>query len=109
MVGLDRDDLHELGVVGLTVWVCVGSSCHLKGAPEVIERFQTLIASHNLWNRVELKGSFCMNHCTQGVSVKIGDQVYAALGTSDVDRIFTEVILGGLGGDGCASNCDEPR
>ena len=57
----------------LTVAVCVGSSCHLKGSYEVISKFQALIRKWELQELVELKGVFCMNHCTGAVSVRIDD------------------------------------
>ena len=41
----------------ITVTVCVGSSCHLKGAREVIECFDGLLKQHGLKGEVALKGA----------------------------------------------------
>ena len=38
--------------------ICIGSSCHLKGAEEVIEAFQKLIKEYNLENEIELYALF---------------------------------------------------
>ena len=46
-----------------TVTVCVGSSCHIKGARKVIDCFNELLKRHGLENEVELRGSFCMERC----------------------------------------------
>jgi len=51
--------------------VCVGSACHVKGSYEVIETFNRLIIEERLEDRVELKACFCLNNCTQGVSVTL--------------------------------------
>lgn len=51
--------------------VCVGSACHVKGSYEVIETFNRLIIKERLEDRVELKACFCLNNCTQGVSVSL--------------------------------------
>jgi len=58
----------------ITVTVCVGSSCHVKGARDVIERFSELLAEHDLKNEVELKGAFCMERCGEGFNWQIDDE-----------------------------------
>lgn len=52
--------------------VCIGSSCHLKGAYNVIQIFQQLIEENALHNIIELKATFCLRECSNpGVSVSI--------------------------------------
>lgn len=79
----------------ITITVCVGSSCFLRGAPAVIETFQSLIEKEAP-GKVELKGSFCMEHCTNGVSVRIGDRFFSAVQVSDVEKMFREHVLPAL-------------
>ena len=50
----------------MKVTVCIGSSCHLKGSRQVVERLQALIAENNLKDKVELSGKFCMGNCQHG-------------------------------------------
>lgn len=83
----------------VTITVCVGSSCFLRGAPAVIEGFQKLI-EQEAPGKVELKGSFCIEHCTGGVSVKIGDNIFPAVQVSDVERMFREQVLPALAAEG---------
>ena len=47
----------------MKVTVCIGSSCHIKGSRQVVERLQHLIAQEKLGDRVELGGTFCMGNC----------------------------------------------
>ena len=54
--------------------VCVGSSCHLKGSYEVIQKLKTLIETNGLSDKVELKASFCLGDCSNGVSMKINEE-----------------------------------
>jgi len=61
----------------LKVTICIGSSCHIKGSRLVVEQLQNLIAKHNLNDKVELSGSFCMGKCQQGICVTINDKVYS--------------------------------
>ena len=51
--------------------ICVGSSCHLKGAYDVIQQFQALISKHQLEDQIDLRAAFCLGHCTEAVSVMI--------------------------------------
>ncbi len=61
----------------MKVTVCIGSSCHLKGSRQVVERLQQLVAGSNLGEKVDLGGTFCMGKCQQGVCVTIDGEVYS--------------------------------
>ena len=43
----------------MIVTICLGSSCHVKGSREVVERLMELVNAHNLKDDVALEGSFC--------------------------------------------------
>ena len=76
----------------MKVTVCIGSSCHLKGSRQVVERLQTLIADNNLQNKVELGGTFCMGKCQQGVCVNV-DEEFLSVTPQSVDNFFKTAIL----------------
>jgi len=80
----------------LMVQICVGSSCFLRGAPEVIKQLQELLAAHEVTERVVLKGSFCMELCTKGVTVRVGDKVISGVTPQDVPDLFATEILSAL-------------
>jgi len=40
----------------------------------VIERFSELTQAHGLETRIELKGSFCMERCGEGLNWQIGEE-----------------------------------
>ncbi|WP_027625073.1 NAD(P)H-dependent oxidoreductase subunit E [Clostridium lundense] len=77
----------------VTINVCVGSACHLKGSYKVIRELQKLIESYKVTDKVELKGAFCLGNCTEGVSVKIDDKIYS-VNESNVESFFKEQVLG---------------
>ncbi|MDR1388505.1 MAG: (2Fe-2S) ferredoxin domain-containing protein [Treponema sp.] len=63
----------KTGVLELSV--CIGSSCHIKGAYNVIQTFQQLIEEHRLHDKIDFKSSFCMKQCRQsGVAVHINGE-----------------------------------
>lgn len=76
----------------LVIYVCVGSSCHLKGSHSIVKLIKAAIAEYNLEEKVELKATFCLGHCTDGPSVKVGDEVFGM--TEDrFQELFKEKIL----------------
>ena len=77
----------------MKVTVCIGSSCHLKGARQVVENLQYLIAENNLKDKVELGGTFCMGKCQLGVCVSVDGEVYSVT-PENAGEFFEEHILG---------------
>ncbi len=76
----------------MKVTVCIGSSCHIKGSRTVVEELQKLIAEHNLSDKVELSGTFCMGKCQQGVCVT-ADEEFFSVTPENVGEFFTNNIL----------------
>lgn len=79
----------------MIVTICIGSSCHLKGSREIIEKLQQLLHEKGLIKDVELRGSFCMGECVNGVCVKIEEELFS-LSPSSVEQFFSEQILNRL-------------
>ena len=76
----------------LTINVCIGSACHLKGSYSVISKLQELVKEHSLEDKVEIKGAFCLGRCTQAVSVKVDDNIYS-VNPSTTEDFFNNEIL----------------
>jgi NADH:ubiquinone oxidoreductase subunit E len=81
----------------VTVTVCVGSSCHLKGARQVIMRFNEMLTTYGLQEKVMLKGSFCMERCGEGVNWQIDDVPLTSATVDDAVAIFRQRVLAPLG------------
>jgi len=75
------------------VYICVGSSCHLKGSYQVIKAFEDLIKKNSLERKVELNASFCLGRCTKGVSVKVEDDFIDGLTIGNAAEKFEEYVL----------------
>lgn len=77
----------------VTINVCIGSACHLKGSYNVINSFQQLTEEYGLSDQVEVQAAFCLGRCTQGVSVQIdGGEVQSVSGATARD-FFVKHIL----------------
>ena len=78
----------------ITVTVCVGSSCHIKGAREMIARFNDFLTKEGLGDKVELKGSFCMDRCGEGINWQINDEIFSSSSVEDGAEMFQQKVLG---------------
>lgn len=83
----------------IEVKICVGSSCHLKGAYQVVQVFQEMVKEYNLEERIHLKASFCTKKCTEGVTIQIGDRKVSRLSPSNAREIFLKEFMPEEGGE----------
>ena len=78
----------------LRVQVCVGSSCHLKGSPEIVELLENAVAQHHIEDEVVLTGSFCIGKCNRvGVTVQVNDDIHVGVTTENFREFFKKNIL----------------
>ena len=77
----------------LTVTVCVGSSCSVRGSDELAAELERLIEKEKLTNKIELVGAFCMEMCSMGVSVKVNDRAYKEVHPEDAEKFFYTEIM----------------
>jgi NADH:ubiquinone oxidoreductase subunit E len=77
----------------VTVVVCVGSSCYVRGSETMAETFERLIRERGLNGRVELTGAFCMEQCSMGVSVRVGDRVFRCVDGTKAETFFDQQVM----------------
>ncbi|MBR1676890.1 MAG: (2Fe-2S) ferredoxin domain-containing protein [Clostridia bacterium] len=76
------------------VQICVGSSCHLKGAQDIADMMQKEITDNNLDDEVILGGSFCAGKCNRtGVTITVNDDVYTGITRENFRDFWKEKIL----------------
>jgi NADH-quinone oxidoreductase subunit G len=80
----------------IAVTVCVGSSCHIKGAREMIARFNDFLKNKGLQDKVELKGAFCMERCGEGINWKINDEIITSPTVEEGAKMFRKRVLKAL-------------
>lgn len=77
----------------IRITICVGSSCSVRGSDELAAALEQFIARENLSAEIELVGSFCMNDCSNGVSVKVMDRQYHEILPQRAEEFFNTEIL----------------
>ena len=78
----------------MIIQVCVGSSCHLKGSPEIVELLQKAVEQNHLEDEITLAGSFCIGKCNRvGVTIQIDDDVHTGITKENFKEFFQEKVL----------------
>ncbi len=76
----------------MKVTICIGSSCHIKGSRQVVERIQALLAENEIEDKVELSGTFCLGECQKGVCVTVDDKLYSVTPDTAGDFFKKEIL-----------------
>lgn len=73
--------------------LCMGSACHQLGVYEVLPKLQALIREHKLDDQVVLKGSFCLETCSDGITMKFRDRCFLNISPQNIEEKFVQEIL----------------
>ena len=76
----------------MTILVCVGSSCHVKGSKLVVQRLKFLVEEHQLSDEIDIGGELCMDNCMNGVCVRVEGRLFT-LSPNTVDDFFKDEVL----------------
>lgn len=78
----------------MIIEICVGSSCHLKGSPEIVALLQKRIEEEKLENDITLAGSFCVGKCNrEGVTVIVDDVIHIGVTVDKFDEFWKANVL----------------
>ena len=83
------------GPDNMTLTVCIGSSCHLKGSKKVAQTFEKLISENGLREKVNFHATFCMGNCQNGISVSVDDTVYSVT-PETAEEFFKKEVMARL-------------
>lgn len=82
------------------VEVCVGSSCHIKGAPEIVSLLQQEVQENGLDGEVVLTGSFCTGRCNRvGVTVSVNDDVTTGVTRDNFNEFWNDKVMKAVAAD----------
>lgn len=77
----------------ITINVCIGSACHIRGSYNVISELQKLIELRNLSDKIEVKATFCLGNCSESVAVKVNDESIETVTSDKINDFFDNRIL----------------
>ncbi len=77
----------------LLITICVGSSCSLRGSDDLASDLFRLIEKEKLEGLVDIVGAFCMDACSKGVSVRVGDQEFSGIRPEEAEKFFYKEVI----------------
>ncbi|MEE0433969.1 MAG: (2Fe-2S) ferredoxin domain-containing protein [Peptococcaceae bacterium] len=73
--------------------ICMGSACHIKGAPDLVQAFQQELQKRGVENEVSLMGCFCKKRCLEGINVEVNNVTYGHVTPEEVPHLV-DIALG---------------
>lgn len=74
--------------------VCIGTACYLKGSYRVIDKFQDALVKHNIADKVNIEGAYCLNKCGEkGIRIRIDENEPLSITEDDVDNFVKNNLL----------------
>ena len=78
----------------MTIEICLGSSCHVKGSKKIFDLVEKAIKDNKLEKKVKIAGTLCLGHCdSDGVNMKINDEVVLGITENNFDEMFKTKVL----------------
>lgn len=86
----------------VSVSVCVGTPCYLRGSYEVFKRLSDEIERAGLVGEVNLKATFCFERCSKGPTVQVNERIISGIDPHSVSgMIYKEIKKTGSVPDVC--------
>ncbi len=93
LTGLEMAD-DSAAAHALEVSVCIGTNCYLKGSYDVLQKLIALAKTRNVAEKVTFKGTFCMENCACGPSVRVGmDSKKFGVTEATAETFFNEHVI----------------
>jgi len=94
---IDDNGISITGSKGtaVVVSVCVGTSCFIRGAQDVLAALTAFVEEKGLYGTVDLKATFCMEACDKGPSIVINGNSYQGVTPEGAVGLLELALQGG--------------
>ncbi|HRZ40129.1 MAG TPA: redox-sensing transcriptional repressor Rex [Candidatus Omnitrophota bacterium] len=80
-----------------SLYLCMGSACHQRGSFFVLETLKGMLQQYDVSDKIELKGAFCLGHCSDGITMKFRDQILTGISKENIQERFLKEIFPFIG------------
>jgi NADH:ubiquinone oxidoreductase subunit E len=78
----------------MTIEICLGSSCHVKGSKRIFDLVEKAIKDNKLEKKVKIAGTLCLGQCgSDGANMKIDEEILTGVKVENFDEIFKTKVL----------------
>ena len=82
----------------MTMEICFGTSCFLRGAQELYKNLMNYIRENQLDDQIEFKANFCGKHCKKGpvlnVNGKLLEHCTFDMAVAEIQKVFSNMASG---------------
>ena len=90
----------------MKITVCIGSSCHIKGSPEIVELLSNAVKENHIEDEILLSGSFCTGKCNRlGVTVSVNNEICTGITKENFREFWNGKIMKALKEEGGMPEC----
>ena len=74
--------------------LCIGSACYVKGSNQLVETITELLKEEGWEDKVNLKGSFCMNFCQEkkGIGIRLNGKQIEMVTIANAKEVIREEL-----------------
>lgn len=77
----------------IEISVCLGSSCFSRGNKEITRVIESFLEEHGIKDKVYFHGAHCFDKCNTGPVIKIGDNIFEGVNTTNIHYILNEQLI----------------
>lgn len=70
--------------------LCLGSSCFARGNQDLIPVIRKYIRRKQLEDKVEFRGDHCLNSCSDGPNLMIGNRLFQQVSIDNIEQYLAE-------------------
>lgn len=85
--------LEAVAEPAVNIAVCIGTGCFLRGSHQVLDRLVRLAEDSHVASKINLVATFCLEHCSEGVSVRVNDRILTGVNLGNIEEVFRTQML----------------
>lgn len=89
-------ELSKPGQEKVTVSVCVGTNCYLRGSYDTLKKLSQLAKDAGVADQLDFKATFCFEKCKRSPNVQVGEMIHGGITPDRVEEFFQETVLPSL-------------
>lgn len=96
IVGKHVDLSQSDGKEKVSVSVCVGTNCYLKGSYDTLKKLSALAKEAGVADQFDFKATFCFEKCKKSPNVQVGSVIHGGITPDRAEEFFKDSVIPAL-------------